>query len=122
MVDLLRELDAEVAKFVMELKNVKYSYRLQRYMYGDYRYDLDYPNTKHIPIYSSDISAAWEVVDKFDDVYRAWTLQERVNPEGRWNVCYGVCEVTANSLPLAICLAALKAKGRDISIYKELMR
>lgn len=94
---LLRELDAEVAEFVMD---------------NDYR------------PYSTVIQAAWDVVEKLNlivavgqGVYMAgfpiWQPGKLVE------IGY---ETTTNTAPLAICLAALKAKGRDISKYKELMR
>ena len=55
--------------------------------------------------YSTDISAAWEVVEKLERDYavtiRTWGIWEVFVD----TVCYG----TADTAPLAICRAALKA-------------
>ena len=71
------------------------------------------------PDFALDISAAWQVVEKM----REW--DGCMNPEveirsdmGRWTCAIGFeawaaisGEATADTAPLAICIAALKAKG-----------
>jgi hypothetical protein len=67
-----------------------------------------------IPAYSDDIDEAWSIIDLFhsaevikqDDYYRAY-LAERGKQRGAG---VGV----GNSAPVAICLAALRAKGCSV--------
>lgn len=70
------------------------------------------------PCYSTDISAAWQVVEKLGMV----TI-ENATPHGPWSVGFTAhdCEgephwvhVEADTAPLAICLAALKACGVEV--------
>jgi hypothetical protein len=82
------------------------------------------------PAYSTDIAAAWEVVEKVwatlpktgYGTFRA--LLHRRDPDGRW-----ICEFAPNAhgdwrthataeadtAPLAICLAALRAVGAEVT-------
>lgn len=115
-----RELDAEVAEFVMGLRSPRN---------GTYIDDVcpfdGTVTTRPIPLYSSNISAAWEVVEKME-------LAVISNFEGGWYVGQPAWlspstleignEIEASTAPLAICLAALKVVGRDISKYKELTK
>ncbi|MBA5872012.1 MAG: hypothetical protein GDA68_18745 [Nitrospira sp. CR2.1] len=63
-----------------------------------------------IPFYSTDIAAAWEVVEKAD----LWSLYGSIG-DGPYRACIQFEDreglMTADTAPLAICLAALKAKG-----------
>lgn len=76
-----------------------------------------------VPAYSTDIAAAWEVVEKvkrheWDDLFMRWDEGDKA-----WWVGRVGCgdnggdefnhEVDAPTLPLAICLAALKAVGYE---------
>ena len=82
-------------------------------------------NTYPVITYSEDIAAAWEVVEKVDlfniyDGLRYWD-----NPL-QWQI-YDYCpydgfEVVAQArtLPMAICLAALKAKAIELPECKRL--
>lgn len=76
-----------------------------------------------IPPYSSDIEAAWPLVEKFRmDVQSPGAPQnggEYLNETGEWEVEFfrddGKTDfVNAPTAPLAICLAALKAKGVEV--------
>lgn len=87
---------------------------------------------ERIPHYSSDIRAAWEVVEKIRSMKRfgsglPFKIQQQDNLEnGLW--CVETSElsadyhkrvwVKADTAPLAICLAALKAVGVDLSPEK----
>lgn len=125
-----RELDALVAEKVMGLSK------------GDYYVDYDklsfqeqnninrgqgaviYP----LPHYSTSIEAAWQVVEKlkFIEVQildlgikrRNFNLcfTSDSNWEASWNNRYGheVCHAYAETVPRAICLAALKVVGIEI--------
>lgn len=69
-----------------------------------------------IPCFSTDISAAWPIIDKFrrDGPYKLviqayakdkfWTIKA-YHPDGYSKSC----TTSAETMPLAICLAALKA-------------
>jgi hypothetical protein len=103
-----RELDALVAEKVMGLQP------LRREVPPDPGAFLDLPH------YSTDIAAAWEVVEKLTgrrdkDIGFALT----VNP-GTIGTSFSALDgtehwhVNASTAPLAICLAALKVVGVDI--------
>lgn len=68
--------------------------------------------------YSTDIAAAWEVVERFRDVGISVMQpgeRPRGNPDRKWVIYIGYddeqVEETADTAPHAICLAALKAVG-----------
>lgn len=76
--------------------------------------------------YSSDIAAAWEVVEKLVD--NGLRLDIMIAPFGQFCVWvdgselvgnYLAEEIIAESMPLAICSAALKAKGVNIDHAAE---
>jgi len=113
-----RELDALVAEKVMGFEvGIYESYRgitgisyvcKDKYPSGEF----DLPN------YSTDIKAAWEVVEKFSDESfeldhfcdGVWTCKFRwVDDEGE-----SEAEAKAKTAPRAICLAALKAMGVEV--------
>ncbi len=62
--------------------------------------------------YSTDLNAAWDLVERFSD--RSEPLQVRC--EGRrWVAAFGPRQATeAATAPIAICLAALRAKGVNV--------
>ena len=64
------------------------------------------------PRYSTNIADAWEVVEKAD----LWSLYGSIG-DGPYRACIQFEDreglMTADTAPLAICLAALKAKGGD---------
>jgi hypothetical protein len=78
------------------------------------------PDEPLIPHYSSDISAAFEVVAKFEpwvkiecgngnNCFDGWKVYVGIPDDG---MIYGASEV-AETLPLAICKAALKCKDLE---------
>lgn len=121
-----RELDALVAEKVMGKKTRRLSGNLYCW-----EYDGDYKNlhglAQPIPAYSTDLSAAWEVVEKLcnwdvDDNMlvlqgQGPDLEKKRSPDGEapqwWEAeiagTWGKVMVEAETAPLAICLAALKA-------------
>lgn len=63
--------------------------------------------------YSTDIAAAWEVLEKYlaegNDIELMYCKEY-----GCWNACLvDIAAENGDTAPLAICLAALKAKGID---------
>lgn len=95
-----REIDALVADHVMGLSGP---------------WGATFLGGKPLPHYSTDIAAAWEVVEKVGDIklegYRC------VDGCFRWCVTtfdLDDIEIRADTAPMAICLAALKAKGVEV--------
>ena len=129
------ELNALVAEKVMGLKNIR-SYTGHEYLsrehicdegvgagfiydryYSDHGYEVC-----NVPDYCNDIAAAWSVVDKMEslyyecEVYQGSAFCERqVKFWKSDNQGDSLSYATSESLPRAICLAALKAVGVDIS-------
>ena len=117
-----RELDALVAEKVMgwhQSERQPYIFHNDDgYPYVlDKEYNLRCPHSKFLP--STSIAAAWRVVEKFCDEKSA-NFPQDVHVE--WNGFHWFCylnteqmiatendAITADTAPLAICLAALKA-------------
>jgi hypothetical protein len=108
-----RELDALVAEKVMGIKAYRvnqdmevFTNRRQFLDKGDYWYTPSKDATHALPYYSTDIAAAWLVVEKMRGP------DFRLNKDGDWVCCFGgtitFCG-EGDTAPLAICLAALKA-------------
>lgn len=113
-----RVLDGVVAKRVMGLQNVGW------WLSGEMRHGPQH-RAEIVPYYSTDIAAAWEVVEKM--MLREDVPGFEINVfkhEGVTHYCveFGACwkgciyaEVEADTAPLAICRAALAACGGDES-------
>jgi hypothetical protein len=74
-----------------------------------------------LPEFSSNISDAWQVVEKMKEIgYMMWLEQEGVYQCVFFRgLGYQVHDYSvASSAPLAICLAAIKAKGIDIDVKR----
>lgn len=70
------------------------------------------------PYYSTDISAAWEVVKKLG----TWPqVMEKAENYYKWTIGYIGENYTgeADTAPLAICLAALKTKGINLQDFEK---
>lgn len=125
-----RELDALVAKQVMELPDVgRYSRQSMESIewthHGwnsdgyDYYYWLDdeYNPLRSVPPYSTDIAAAWQIVEKLKAIDVEFSLYYREWDGGRdeahrWSAWFregAEYQVYAPTAPLAICRAALLA-------------
>ena len=102
-----RELDAEIAEKVMGrkiyIRNNQPSYKDQ------------FEHTP-IPYYSTDIAAAMEVLKKLSNIkgylirlstYKCWA------GDSRWSADFTAGFAVAETAPLAICRAALKAVGHE---------
>ncbi|HEV7867343.1 MAG TPA: hypothetical protein VGO90_06655 [Chthoniobacteraceae bacterium] len=67
---------------------------------------------REFPAYSSDLDLAWQVVEKMSNRADALLI---VQEQGMWRACFGTWpSVTAETPALAICVAALMARGLDI--------
>jgi hypothetical protein len=110
-----RELDALVANSVMGLSNV----RVQE---QGYHTDLVYgPNVmagvaQLVPHYSTDIAAAWQVVEKTNLLFK-YDLRRR--DDGMWELGHYyyedfVTKAEAETAPKAICLMALVIGGIEV--------
>ncbi len=117
-----RELDALIAEKVMGLTRHDESYvtesigKVLRFVWRDGCGDCVYSGDMFLPHYSTNIADAWEVVpvldqrlDQFWSVVRAGEKFEFYsNP---YELGDYTAYVEAGTLPLLLCLAALKAKG-----------
>ena len=105
-----RELDRKIAEFR----------GCHVYVSGNQEYrEFKNPKTgkyRVLPRYSTDIAAAWEVVEKLEtqEIYLIWDGEDKLAELYRHGDV--ICEARSKSLPEAICLAALKVmeqKGKD---------
>lgn len=115
------ELDALIAEHVMGLILEK-DLTIPPKPTGMYLISRTPVSIAEIPCYSTDIAAAWKVVEKittentgfmYDCLWRdPNTKKWQFGSFGRDGEFFG--EESSLSAPLAICMAALKAKGIDI--------
>jgi hypothetical protein len=83
--------------------------------YRLFRPDLDWDSAtiqeiRLFPPYSSDLMAAWEVVERLGSASR----QTEIRRQGdAWRAAFSGTEAFAATPALAICLAALRSKGID---------
>lgn len=108
-----RELDALIAEKVMGLAVLNGQiFRYDKsYEKGDIATAVGCP----IPSYSTDMAAAWEVVEKLEGI----NIFKDYPEKNEWHVSFLMCDdfgcddlcTSSNSAPHAICLAALKAVG-----------
>lgn len=95
-----RELDGLIAEKVMGLK-----------VYGQF-HETNRGVRIHVPRYSTNIEDAWLVVEKLKDKVDIGFFNDSL---GNWNCKildksdWSLTEIEAETAPLAICLAALKA-------------
>jgi hypothetical protein len=110
-----RELDAVIAEKVMGWTRLSHPYGEQTHKTLDGRTILaDFlsaPDGMKLPHYSTDISAAWEVVEKLREL--GWYLAIHSDPKRGYFATIpradGI-QIESETAPHAICLAALKAK------------
>lgn len=115
----LRKLDALVSVKVMgrgPARFIKHGGSKDWFVYNDTGITV-------IPMYSKFMGAAWDVGEKVD-MFEGSVLQKE---NGLWQVGYYVggndnyfeLEIEAQTAPLAICLAALKAKSIDVGEWEK---
>ena len=96
---MTRELDAAVAEKVMKLSYILFD-------------GTDKDAEELIPAYSTDISPAWQVVEKMEKHKYYFAIYNLIDAEiwaCRFGNQQGEFEGRADTAPEAICLAALKA-------------
>ena len=113
-----RELDALIAEKVMGLTRHDESYvaegvgKVLRFVWRDGCGGCVYSGDMFLPHYSTNIADAWEVVEKAD----LWSLYGSIG-DGPYRACIQFEDreglMTADTAPLAICLAALKAVSQE---------
>jgi hypothetical protein len=70
--------------------------------------------------YSSDMTLAWEVVERLTGVDHPMVVRRE---KGKWVASFGDGpSARARSAPVAICLAALQARGIDVDFVPERAR
>ncbi len=115
-----RELDALVAEKVMGEKPPEGSHYEGGGDWTTFRWIQDWAcETRHWPPqYSTNISAAWEVVEKFTEAFADLDLTVE---KGVWECVFDTREIVprhflagADTAPHAICLAALAAVARKL--------
>lgn len=136
----LRKLDALVAEKIMgcKIRSIENAKDQREFEYlrsngnylcgcglGEHNDTDDEGGYQWLKNYSEEIAAAWEVINKVDG---QWTLdgQEQVGwvvslveasmREDRYESPF---KASAETAPLAICFAALKAKGVDVSEWEK---
>jgi hypothetical protein len=111
----LRRIDALVAEHVMGHDFVYIDLNVTPRIAVDDGTDEGH---EEMPYYSSDIAAAWEVVERlkmyepeisWNDEHQGWSVSL-----WKFSAIRSQCGVSAETAPLTICLAALKAKGVDV--------
>lgn len=106
----LRKIDAKIAEHIMGWEPDPHSKKSWIVPIGDKYEHRDCS----VPEYSSDISAAWEVVEKYGDWPQC--LDRSGNNYNYRIAVKGIVYTTdAKTAPLAITKAALRVKGIDIS-------
>lgn len=110
--DAGRELDATVAEKVMGLQVM-----IHNPGSGEWRTLYAGGDTPLLPYYSSDPAAAWSVVERMRELGWYWEIVGRSNEPyiGAWfyggptNPSKGTHDGYADTMPLAVCRAALAA-------------
>ncbi|MEK4185644.1 BC1872 family protein [Paenibacillus sp. FSL L8-0494] len=100
-----RELDALIAEHVMALDMVEGQLpQLPRYFLTDYEKTIH----RDVPLYSSDIAAAWPVLERMQVLGWSWDMKMN-NLANEVEVRIGRGQAVNKIVPLAICKAALIA-------------
>lgn len=108
--DAGRDLDAEVAAKVFGFNVVKYT---DGGLYSEHwcRRGLSAEEEMFpLPPFSTDIAAAWKIVEKVGDLYLEWGMITSGGiPSRKYEVCFRDGQAFGRTAPHAICLAALAA-------------
>jgi hypothetical protein len=114
----LRKIDALVAEHVMGWANIDVPDAKIPSLVIGVRYDMHggVPAHWEVPSYSTNLAAAWEVVEKLtEEGYEFWVSGDgRVELYDQDDNQFHAGYSTRRTAPLAICLAALKAKGVEV--------
>lgn len=89
----------------------------QQFIPEDVRSHSSLTEVQEFRAYSSDLNCAWEVVEQLSPEAGTFRVR-RLN--GEWVAAFGDrAEAVSRSAPVAICLAALRARGIDVEIAME---
>ena len=132
-VETLRELDALVGKYLIgedpqtywedsqsfmrfdsieEALNAMADPYFQRCFPEGVRLDNELSEVFEFRAYSSDLSLAWEVVERLSGTVNTLRVKREKN---RWVAAFGDGPaVSASSAPVAICMAALRTRGIEV--------
>ena len=132
-VETLRELDALVGKYLIgeepqtywedshsflrfdsieEALNAMADPYFQRCFPEGVRLDNELSEVFEFRAYSSDLTLAWEVVERLSGTVNTLRVKRE---RSRWVVSFGDSPAaTASSIPVAICLAALRTRGIEV--------
>jgi len=107
-----REMDAQIAQSVFGMRLTKNHGLAGGFYWVGNGVQFGIMQEQDTPAYSTDISAAWEVVEKMGNVDKLHDVELRTSIRG-W-ICnifnsFDSFEVNADTAPLAICRAALLA-------------
>lgn len=137
-VETLRELDALVGKYLIgedpqtywedsqsfmrfdsieEALNAMADPYFQRCFPEGVRLDNELSEVFEFRAYSSDLSLAWEVVERLSGTVNTLRVKREKN---RWVAAFGDgLAVSASSAPEAICIAALRTRGIEVDFAGE---
>ena len=137
-VETLRELDALVGKYLIgedpqtywedsqsfmrfdsieEALNAMADPYFQRCFPEGVRLDNELSEVFEFRAYSSDLSLAWEVVERLSGTVNTLRVKRERN---RWVAAFGDGPaVSASSAPVAICMAALRTRGIEVDFDQE---
>ena len=137
-VETLRELDALVGKYLIgedpqtywedshsflrfdsieEALNAMADPYFQRCFPEGVRLDNELSEVFEFRAYSSDLSLAWEVVERLSGTVNTLRVKREKN---RWVAAFGDGPAaSASSAPVAICLAALRTRGIEVDFAEE---
>ena len=137
-VETLRELDALVGKYLIgedpqtywedsqsfmrfdsieEALNAMADPYFQRCFPEGVRLDNELSEVFEFRAYSSDLSLAWEVVERLSGTVNTLRVKRERN---RWVAAFGDGpSASASSAPVAICMAALRTRGIEVDFDQE---
>jgi hypothetical protein len=89
----------------------------QQFIPKDARPHSSLTEVQEFRAYSSDLNCAWEVVEQLGSDAATFHVRRE---NGLWLAAFGEYPVvTSRSAPVAICLAALRARGIDVEIVMD---
>jgi len=89
----------------------------QEFIPKDARPHSSLTEVREFRAYSSDLNCAWEVVEQLSSDLDTLHMQRK---NGHWVAAFGDrIEAVSNSVPVAICLAALRARGIDVELVLD---
>jgi uncharacterized protein YecE (DUF72 family) len=89
----------------------------QQFIPKDVRAKSSLTEVHEFRAYSSDLNCAWEVVERMNSEHDAFHV---VRKNGHWVAAFAdYPEAHSRSAPVAICLAALRARGIDVELVTE---